>query len=81
VEREYLANTILATLVTLSVWGLWSVGEKRLDAYIALITLDYTVVKALLSPRRTPLDLLFPILLTAFIAAVAYRIATILGLT
>ncbi|HIP64995.1 MAG TPA: hypothetical protein EYH08_00505 [Pyrodictium sp.] len=79
-EREYLANTILAVLVTLSVWGLWSVGEKRLDAYIAIITLDYTIVKALLSPRRTPFDMLFPILLAAFTAAIAYRIASILGL-
>lgn len=79
-EREYLANTILAALVTLSVWGLWSVGEKRLDAYIALITLDYTVIKALLSPRRVPFDMLFPILFAAFTAAIAYRIATILDL-
>lgn len=79
-EREYLANTILAILVTLSIWSLWSVGEERYDTYVALITLDYIVVKALLSPRRVPFDLPFPILLAAFIVATVYRIATILGI-
>jgi len=80
VERSYLANTILAAMVSLTFWALYSLGEGRLDAYVSMYALEYFVVKALLRPRRAGRDYLAAALLAAFAVAVAYRILEVLGL-
>jgi len=78
-RRDYLANTVLATLISLTCWALWSLGEGRVDAYLALYTLEYLVVKALFRPRRIGPDVLLLTLLAAFFIIVAYRILEVLG--
>jgi len=79
VDRSYLANTILALLITATTAALWSVGEHRVDAYFSLYVLEYAVIKAVLRPRRSGRDWLFVALITAFFACVAYRIAKVLS--
>jgi len=78
-ERSLLANTLLALAVTATTWVLWSLGESRVDAYTSLYALEYTLIKALLRPRRVVLDIPWLILLALFTVAVAYRIAGVLG--
>jgi len=78
-DRSYAANTLIALSVTVTTWALWSLGESRVDAYIALYTLAYTVIKSLLEPRRKPLDIPWLILLAMFTVAVSYRVLEVLG--
>lgn len=77
--RSYVANTLFALAVAIITWALWSLGESRVDAYVAVYTLAYTVIKSLLEPRRAPLDIPWLILLAMFTVAVTYRIAEVLG--
>lgn len=79
VDRSRLANTLLALMVALTVSTLWALGEERLDAYIAMYTLEYTVVKAVLRPARRGRDWLHAALLAAFTIAVGFRVAEVLG--
>jgi len=76
--RDFLSNTVLACLITISTWALWSVGEMRIDAYIALYVLEYTVIKALFRPRRIGLDWLMIVLLIVFSIIVSIRIMEVL---
>jgi len=78
-EREHLANTILALMVFATFWALHSLGEGRVDAYICMYTLEYLIVKALFRPRRATRDYLAAALLAAFAVAVAFRILEVLG--
>ncbi len=60
-------------------WSLWSIGETRIDAYIALYVLEYTVIKAVLRPWRKTRDWLFVALLIVFAICVGYRVYTVLA--
>ncbi len=73
------SNTLLALAVTVSAWVLWSVGGSRVDAYIALYTVWYLIVKALLRPRRLYWDPLLAVLLVVFAVSAAYRIYRVLA--
>ncbi|QOJ79287.1 hypothetical protein IG193_02150 [Infirmifilum lucidum] len=79
-ERDYLANTVLALAVFLAFWALYSLGEGRVDAYISVYTLEYFVVKALFRPRRVTRDYLAAVLFAVFVAIVVYRVLEVLGL-
>jgi len=79
VERDHLANTVLAFMVFLTFWALCSLGEGRIDAYISMYTLEYFVVKALFRPRRVKRDYLALILFAVFVVIVARRILEVLG--
>ncbi len=78
-ERSILANTLLALAITATTWALWSLGESRVDLYTSLYALEYTIIKALMRPKRVAVDVPWLILLTLFTVAVAYRIAGVLG--
>lgn len=73
-NKSFISNTVLAALVAMSTWALWSVGEHRIDAYIAMYTLEYVVVKAIFRPRRRGIDLLLVVLLTVFFVIVSIRV-------
>lgn len=77
-ERSFLANTVLALLVTLTVPVLWALGEARFDAYISLYTVEYLVVKAVLRPKKVCRDYVAAALITAFIYFTAKRILEVL---
>ena len=77
-DRSFLANTVLALMIALTSWSLWSLGEHRIDAYLALYALEYTVVKAILRPRRRGIDWLFVALIAVFFLCVGYRIYEVL---
>jgi len=77
-RKDYIANSVLALLIAITAWALWSVGDMRIDAYIALYTLEYVVVVALLRPHRIGTDWLLIILLAVFSIAVALRILEVL---
>ena len=78
IDKSFLANTVLATLVGLITWSLWSIGERRIDVYVALYTLSYLVIKAVLNPRRKGLDWLAVALTIVFFVCVAYRVYEVL---
>lgn len=78
VNRSFISNTLLAALITLTVWALWSLGESRIDAYISLYVLEYAVVKAVLRPRRAGLDWLLLVLIVAFSIIVGFRVYEVL---
>ncbi len=77
-EKDFLANTLLAFLIVVITVSLWEVGEVRVDAYIALYVLAYVVIKAILSPKRVSRDWLFIVLLAIFFLIVGYRIYEVL---
>ena len=77
-SRSYLANVVLALLITLTTWALWSVGEHRVDVYIAMFVLTYVVTKAILRPRRRGLDVLLLILIATFFVIVSIRVYQVL---
>jgi len=79
VEREHLANTLLAFMIFTTFWALYSLGEGRVDAYISMYALEYFVVKAVLRPRRATRDYLAVALFVAFAVAVALRVLEVLG--
>jgi len=78
VERNFIANTVLALLVALTVPSLWALGEARFDVYVSLYTLEYLVVKAILRPKRVCRDYLAVALLAVFIYFAARRILEVL---
>ncbi len=78
-ERDHLANTVLALMVFLTFWALYSLGEGRVDAYVSMYTLEYFVVKAVFRPRRVGRDYLAIALFAVFIVIVAFRVLEVLG--
>ncbi|MGC8983284.1 MAG: hypothetical protein ACP5KA_06020 [Desulfurococcaceae archaeon] len=65
-------------MIAVSTWALWSVGEQRVDAYVALYVLEYAIIKAVLRPRRRGVDWLFVALLVVFFVIASYRIYQVL---
>ncbi len=78
-ERSLLANMLLTLSITITTWVLWSLGEFRVDAYTSLYALEYTIIKAILRPKRITVDIPWLILLVLFTIAVTYRIVGVLG--
>ncbi len=78
-ERDHLANTVLALMVFLTFWALYSLGEGRVDAYVSMYTLEYFVVKAVFRPRRVGRDYLAVVLFAVFVVIVAFRVLEVLG--
>jgi len=79
-EKDRLFNALLAALYAVTVPALAALGERRLDAYLSLFTLEYAALYALLRPRRRGRELLLPLLLAAFAYFVARRVLEVLGL-
>ena len=77
-DRNYLFNLILASLIALTVPPLAALGENRLDVYVSLFTLEYFVCLAVLRPRRRTFDFLALALFLAFAYAVAMRVLEVL---
>lgn len=73
-DREHLFNALLALLIAFTASFLWHAGESRVDAYVSFYALEYTVLKALLRPRRVSRDYLEISLLSAFAAMASLRI-------
>jgi hypothetical protein len=77
-NKNYLANTILAIMIMLTSSIFLLLGENRIDVYFSMYTLEYFIIKALFNPRRLYKDFLAFILLAIFSIIVAYRIYEIL---
>jgi len=73
-EQSYIANTVLAILITITTWLLWTLGELRIDMYIAMYILEYIMIKTLFKPKRRGIDVLFLALVGVFIIIVSYRL-------
>jgi len=59
---------------------LWINGEKRIDAYISLYTLEYIIIKVTLRPKKIIRDFIAIILIVSFIFFISIRIAEVLGI-
>lgn len=77
-NKNILFNIILGAMIVVTVAVFGALGEKGLDAYVSMFTLEYFVATAILRPRRRIKDLLAIALLTIFSIIVAYRVAEIL---
>ena len=71
-------NMLLSLFIVIITVSLWSLGESRIDAYIALYTLAYVVLISIIRPKRISRDYLLITLLIAFSIAVGYRIYEVL---
>ncbi len=79
-EKDRLFNVLLSAFYSLTVASLAALGEQRLDLYISMLTLEYTVLYALLRPRRRWREVLLPFLLVVFSYFVVLRVIEVLGL-
>jgi hypothetical protein len=80
IDRSFLANTILSFLIVITAVVLWINGEKRIDAYISLYTLEYIIIKVTLRPKKIIRDFIAIILIVSFIFFISIRIAEVLGI-
>jgi len=78
ISRDHLLNTLYMSMVTLTVWALWSVRENRLDVYISMFVLEYLVLKIIIRPRRLFIDVLAIGLFITFLIFVSIRIYEVL---
>ncbi|MCI4457703.1 MAG: hypothetical protein JHC19_06495 [Desulfurococcaceae archaeon] len=78
ISRDHLFNTLYMSMVTLTVWALWSVRENRLDVYISMFVLEYLVLKMIIRPRRLFIDVLAISLFIVFLIFVSIRIYEVL---
>jgi len=78
ISRDHLFNTLYMSMVTLTVWALWSVRENRLDVYISMFVLEYLVLKIIIRPRRLFIDVLAIGLFITFLIFVSIRIYEVL---
>lgn len=77
-NKNLLSNLVLAALIVLTVAILAALGERRLDVYVSIFTLEYFIVLAVLRPRRRTRDILAFVLLAVFSFIVGVRVAEIL---
>jgi hypothetical protein len=75
-----LFNIVLATLYAITIPSLAALGERSLDVYVSMFTLEYFICLAILRPRRLVKDFIAVALFIAFAVAVAYRIMEVLSL-
>jgi len=78
ISRDHLFNTLYMSMVTLTVWALWSVRENRLDVYMSMFVLEYLVLKMIIRPRRLFIDVLAISLFIVFLIFVSIRIYEVL---
>lgn len=74
-----LFNMVLAFMMFITVPSLTALGERRLDVYICMFTLEYFVALAVLRPRRRFKDILALTLFIAFTVIVSIRVLEVLG--
>lgn len=79
IRKDKLFNSLFPALCSVSVAALAAIGEKRLDAYFSVLTLEYVVLHALLRPKRRGRDFVLIILVALFMVVVAVRVAEVLG--
>jgi len=79
-KKDIIFNSVLPAFYSVTVAFLASLGEKRLDAYLSLLTLEYLFLYTILRPKRRKHDLVLIALLVVFFIAVALRIAEVLGI-
>lgn len=79
-RKDKLFNVLLPLLYTVTVSSLAGLGERRLDAYLSMLTLEYSVLYAVLRPKRKSIDFILIALIAVFMVIVALRIAEVLGL-
>ncbi|RLE84123.1 MAG: hypothetical protein DRJ41_03690 [Thermoprotei archaeon] len=77
-DKNLLFNILLALLMFITVPSLAALNEKRLDVYLGLFSLEYSILLALLRPRRRCKDFIAPILLLLFMLIVILRIIEML---
>lgn len=51
-EKHFLVLLILSIMVTLTIAAFAALGEKRLDVYISVFTIEYLVLAEIFRPRR-----------------------------
>jgi hypothetical protein len=74
-----LFNIVLATLYAVTVPSLAALGERRLDVYVSMFTLEYFICLGILRPRRVVKDFIAVALFISFAVAVAYRVMEVLA--
>ncbi|MEZ0345664.1 MAG: hypothetical protein ABWK01_03860 [Infirmifilum sp.] len=79
-RKDKYFNILLPALYGFTVTVLSSLGEKRIDVYISMLTLEYTVLYATLKPKRGRGDILLAILVFVFLVFALMRILEVLGL-
>ena len=72
-------NAVLAGLYGLTVTALAALGEARFDVYFSMLTLEYLILYAVLSPGRRVRDFIAPALVLVFAYFVTLRIMEVLG--
>ncbi|MBC7128090.1 MAG: hypothetical protein ABC595_03240 [Candidatus Methanosuratincola petrocarbonis] len=77
-DRNAAFNIALASMVTISVWALSSLGGSGLDVYISVFALIYFACLAVFRPARSIPDLPAAALFVSFAAIVALRVMSIL---
>lgn len=79
-EKDRLFNAILPAFYAITIPVLASLGEHRFDAYFSVMTLEYTILYAVLKPKRKGKEIILPLLVAAFSIFVARRILEVLKL-
>jgi len=78
VDKHKLYITILCSLFLLTVVGLATFSEQRLEVYVSLFTVCYFAASALFRPRRRWHDLVGGALFAVFSYIVAEKVTEIL---
>jgi hypothetical protein len=77
-DKNILFNIVLGSMIVSTVAVFSGLGERRLDLYVSMYTLEYFVAKAILRPRRRFFDVLGLVLFITFSAIVSLKIWEIL---
>jgi hypothetical protein len=77
-DKNILFNIVLGSMIVSTVAVFSGLGERRLDLYVSMYTLEYFVAKAILRPRRRFFDVLGLVLFITFSAIVSLKVWEIL---
>jgi hypothetical protein len=77
-DKNILFNIVLGSMIVSTVAVFSGLGERRLDLYVSMYTLEYFVAKAILRPRRRFFDVLGLVLFITFSAIVSSKVWEIL---
>jgi hypothetical protein len=77
-DKNILFNIVLGSMIVSTVAVFSGLGERRLDLYVSMYTLEYFVSKAILRPRRRFFDVLGLVLFITFSAIVSLKVWEIL---
>jgi len=77
-DKNMFFNILLAFMIFITVPSLTALGERRIDVYISMFTLEYFIALSVLRPRRRFKDILAYTLLIAFTIIVTIRVLEVL---